>query len=631
MKIPRHELVTVTGLALAATLTLRGVFFRIAPWLWSQARPYSPADITPWVRTAMINRDGAEPYALFALVGLMWLMLSLGMAWFGRALPSRSRPMAVVLVGGAAGLWALAPPVPPMLAVAPGAWSIVFVVAASLSAALLLRRALEAKMRLPAVVAVVLLPMCLIPTTLPSLQDASCILAPALRIGTGARLRDVYMQYDLLPQLLALVWKKVGGAPLTFSYVGAATFYALFLGAFWLSRRLFVHATLAAPLLICLVVVRFYAVMLDGAATPQVTPMRLDLWLPLLAVAFSVGLRHWLVGLVLGAMCFFARSIGTLYLIAYVIALSADVLAEQRASGSASPRALLQAAAVVARETAPTWGFVALAFLMARAVFGSFGSDAVALYRSYGVHMMRVSPDSFYWWLLPMTGIVGWLAFETRAAGSQRRGQAALFAVALTAVSSIYFFGRSHEHNLINLSASFLFCTFLGIDLATKIPAADEPVVRVVLRAAPWVLVGGCAFAYSARVSDKLEMQMAVVAGQRPLPPGIPGDFQSTPACGELITAAGDGRVFFFSRNDYWLYEACALEPQGYVQPVWLSILQRPLIAEMNHLLDAGYKIAVPRQAGDWAGMFAEYMSALDSPMRVETPHYFIYRRPGAK
>jgi hypothetical protein len=631
MKLPRHELVTVTGLALAATIALRGVFFLVAPWLWSLARAYSPADITPWVRTAMINRDGAEPYALFALVGLIWLVLILSMAWFRRALPSRSRPMVVVLVGSAAGLCVLAPPVPPMLAVAPDPWSVILVVAACLSAAILLRLGLKAQMRLPTLVAVVLLPMCLIPTTLPSLQDASCILAPALRISTGARLRDIYMQYDLLPQLLALAWKKVGGAPLTFSYVGAATFYALFLGVFWLARRLFVHTTLAAPLLICLVVVRFYAVMLDGAATPQVTPMRLDLWLPLLAVAFVAGLRHWLVGLVLGAMCFFARSIGTLYLVAYVIALGADVLAEQRSSGLASRRALLRAVVVAARETAPTWGFVALAFLMARVVFGSFGSDAVALYRSYGVHMMRVSPDSFYWWLLPMTGIVGWLAFESRAAGSQRRGQAALFAVALTAVSSIYFFGRSHEHNLINLSASFLFCTFLGIDLAAKIPAADTTLVRVVLRAAPWVLVGVCAFAYSARVSDKIEMQVAVVADQRPLPPGIPSDFQSTPACGELMAAAGDGRVFFFSRNDYWLYEACALEPQGYVQPVWLSILQRPLIAEMNRLLDEGYKIAVPRQAGDWAGMFAEYVPALDNPLRVETPHYFIYRRAGAK
>ena len=47
-----------------------------------------------------------------------------------------------------------------------------------------------------------------------------------------------------------------------------------------------------------------------------------------------------------------------------------------------------------------------------------------------------------------------------------RKGQTTLFAVALTLANSIYFFGRSHENNLINISASLLLCAFIGIDLA---------------------------------------------------------------------------------------------------------------------------------------------------------------------
>jgi hypothetical protein len=207
--------------------------------------------------------------------------------------------------------------------------------------------------------------------------------------------------------------------------------------------------------------------------------------------------------------------------------------------------------------------------------------------------------------------------------------------VALTSASSIYFFGRSHEHNLINLSASLLFMAMLGVDLALDlVPSGsehDDLWPRRLLAATAWLVLAACAYQYSGRVVDKLAAQWAIVTRAEPLPRAWPADDVGGLPCDEVLRAAGDRHVYFLSRHDYWLYERCDLPPIGYVQPVLLSILTEPLVTELNGLLGAGYKIVVPRQAADWSGVVGELWPRLGNPTRVETPHFQIYRRAGGR
>jgi hypothetical protein len=537
------------------------------------------------------------------------------MAFFRRLGERGQAGATVVLLGLSSAVAVAVPPRAPMSAIASNGASAWVVTAVALLAAELLRRRGRATTGVPVTLAVILLPLCLVVTSLPSLDDLSCILAPALRLSHGARLRDIYLQYDLLPSLLALGWRALGASSLTFSLVCGASFYA--------------------ALLASVVVVRLYGNMMDASSTPQVTPLRIDLWIPMLAVAFSMGLRHWAVGLTLGATCFFSRSIGTLYVGAYALALAADMFGRRRGTPPEARSRVAADAAALARETAPSWAFVALAFVAARLVFGTFGSGAVALYRAFGVGMLRIGATSFYWWLLALTGAVGWLAYTRRAARTARRGEAAIFAVALATANSIYFFGRSHEHNLINLAASFLFIAVLGVDLALDlVPAGTEHESqwpRRTTAATAWLVLATCAFQYSGRVIDKLAAQWAIVTKAEPLPRAWPADDLAGLPCDEVLRAAGDRRVYFLSRHDYWLYERCDLPPIGYVQPVLLSILEEPLITELDGLLAAGYKIVVPRQATDWSGVVGELWPRLGNPTRVETPHFHVYRRSGAR
>jgi len=641
MKSLRYPVTMAVGVAVAISLVLRALFISKEQWLWSRALPVRLADITYWARGAMGGRDGDEPYALIAIVVLQLALTTLAMLWLARRTPvvqagvSGVLLLAVILLGWMVPLRPAWPEVATELRVA------AMVVLGALAATAAVRWSMRRNAGLPALVAAALIPICFVSTTLSSLLDLPCILAPAMRLQHGFAPREVYLQYDLLPSLLAMAWTKLGGTPMGYSLVVGAGFYALLIGLFLLARRLFTRGDLAAPLLIALVVVRVYGVMIDANATAQATPMRLDLWLVLVAATLALGLRHWVVGAILGALFLFSRSMGTLYLGSYALALVGDWLAQRfgRSVGERPPLASdLRAAA---REVAPALGGIAVGIIVARLVFGSFGSDAVRLYRRLGVGMMRIGHESFYWWLLPMTGVAGWLVYVRRAALPQRPGQARIFTVALLVANSLYFFGRSHEHNLINISASYLFCFFLALDLAWPASAADgdrpavsapapgsdpPPALRWTFRATPWVLVAACAYAYSARVASKIPAQLAAVEGTRPLPAAFSHEAVPPINCLEIARASVDSRVYFFSKYDYWYYQTCGVVPQGFIQPLFLAIQVSDIAAQLNHVLDDGFKVVVPR-GQDWGGAFDEMAARLGKMRLIETPNYRLYAR----
>ena len=622
-----HPSICVLAVAVATSIVLRRVFLYSAEWLWHFAAVVRLSDLTPWARSSMNNRDGAEPYGLLAVVALQWLLTAAGCLALGRIGP-RFRALVVACLLGGDVLFAWWVPLrPPMALVNRNLRSALMVVIASLAVGLLLKRAIRVRSRVPGLVLVLLIPVCLVPTTLPSLEDIISVLAPALRLHHGFSVAEVYLQYDLLPSLLALGWSNLGGAPLSFTFVTGISFYLLTLGLFVLSRRTFRHGDLSAPLLVCVVLVRIYAVMVDANSVPQATPMRLDLWVLLLWVAYARGLRSWAVGLLLGALCFFSRSMGTLYLGAYALAIATDFLAVRHNVPRFSRLPLLIDLQRLVVSIAPAIALVGLSVVCIRLVFGSFGSDAVNIYRHFGIGMLRMTADSFYWWVLALTGATGWLAFWRRGSVPERYGQVAIFAVALMVSNSIYFFGRSHEHNLINISASILFCLFLGLDMAAPSVEESVPAIRAAFRFVPWLVVAVCAYFYSERVSDKMAVQKAVIVDQRSLPPALPQDTMPAIHCDEITRAAGDGRVYLFSKYDYWYYTRCDFVPQGYIQPFNLAVLKSPLVAELNQTLARGFKIVLPRQRGDWNMFFAEFLSALGNPDMTETANYRIYRR----
>ena len=622
MKLLSHPLVRLALLAIAAAVTLRAAFVLCSPWIWGFNVTLPNAAITPWARWAMVDRDGLEPYALF-LVECAQVSLTVGGAWLlARLRPRVSIPLTVALLAGPITLFLTVPFYPPAMVVHRDAAITFLVVGAALAAALLLGRVARDNVGLPVPLAVALIPLCFVPISLPSYPDLSCILLPALRLTHGVAPRNIYFQYDLLPSLLALGWSHLGGAPQTFWLVGAASYYATLLGLFALGRRLFSRPGVAAAMVVAVILVRFYGTPEDANIYLQVTPLRLELWLPLLAVVQARGLRHWTAGLVVGLLCFFSRSIGILYLAAYAMAWALDLVARGFHSGQHLGWWAETQAAV--RETMPAAVAILVSLVTGGMVFGRGWSDAVALYRHLGLGMARTAFTSFYWWLLPLPGLLLGLALRRQAALPSRRAQAALLTPVLLMFTSFYFFGRSDERNLINLSTAFLFTAFMVADLALEVvtEAAAPRALYLAVLAAPLALVAVTAYVYGGRIAEKVRAQRDLVVDHR----SLPGRAVPPTYCYELGHAAGDDRVYLLSLFDYWYYQACGYAPPTYTLPIFLNALADPFAQQLNDLLDRGYKLVFP-QGDAMGGFLPELLPALHSLRRTDTPHFSMYSR----
>jgi hypothetical protein len=615
-----HPLTQLAVVSLAMTAALRLLFFHFSEWIWEIPDDVTIQEITPWTRWALWERDGSEPQVLLLLIVALALLTVLGMQLLKLA-PAWLREVLLPGCLVAAAIFALAVPPRAPIPDVDGLWWHVLEVEAGVFLAALTAGWAAGKRGFPVVLAAVLAPVSFLAVTLPSHNDLSCILAPALKLRLGFSPSQIYLQYDYLLALLAEGWHKVGGAPFAFFRVTQASLFLLLMGVFLLARSMFLKPRIAGMLVVALIAVRVYGIQHDANAVPQVTPLRIDLWILLLAATLIFGLRHWSVGLTAGLIYFFARSFGILYLGSYGLALLADFCVRRVDAKERIP--LWREIAAYVRSVAPALLLICAGLLAARWVFGSVVSDATLIYRRLGLGMMRIAPDSFYWWIAPALAATGWLIFSLRGVIGERRASASFFLLALGIGNSIYFFGRSHEHNLLNISTSLLFCVFLGIDLGIAAWGTGPHWARWTIQAVPWLILAFIGYFYSGRLAAKVSTQFESVAMHRPLPVS---DYTGVIDCREIAAVAKDSRVFVYGMTDYWFYEQCGYVPPGYIQPLWLQALRMNLIEQLDHLLDAGYKIVVPKTHA-YGFDFSDVEPSLKGIERIDTIHYEVYYR----
>ena len=620
----KHPLTRLATVTLTVTGIAHLLFFHFANRIWSVQEDIPLQAITSWSRWAMQDRDGIEPQVLLLLTLALCALTFLCMQLL-KHVPRL--PHLLLMTAGVMFALIFMVGVPPEAPLAQTArlWRYVLAVEAAIFLAAFVARWAARRRGIQFMLAAGLVPICFLEASLPSHADLSCILAPALKLRLGFSPAQVYMQYDYLLSLLAVGWQRIGGEPFAFSRVTQASFYLLLVACFLLARRMFQEQRLAGMLLVALCVVRIYGIPGDANVFPQTTPLRIDLWILLLAPALFFGLRHWSVGLAAGLVYFFARSFGVLYLGSYALALSVDFLV--RHFDAEEPIPLWQEIADYARQVTAGLLFVGAGVLASRWFFGNPVSDALLTYQRLRLGMMRITSGSFYWWIAPALAATGWLVMSLRGVIGQRRVGASIFLLTLAIGNSIYFFGRSHEGNLLNISAPLLFSVFLGMDLAILAWQAGPVWVRWCVQAAPWLTLAIVGFCYSGRIVEKIHTQYEWLTQRQALQEH---DQTGPIVCEEIASAAGDSRVFVYDLADYWFYEKCGYVPPGYIQPLLLQPLRAKLIEQLDQLLNAGYKVIVPKVHSDEVDFpfdFSDVESSLAGMEQTATAHYVIYYR----
>ena len=597
------ELLVTALISLAVSGVIYYCYYLLAPWIWSQNISYKPEDITPWIFGPAQEHDGVEIYALYIMVFVNSAAAFILSGFVSRISRISVRCSIVILCAVVSCIYCATIGFNPPMNSFQGAplpdtilksLSIMAVVFALIALLYYLLRCFP-RWRL-GMAALVLLPVCFIATSPISWFDYAYVFSPALRLLDGAAIRDIYFQYDLLPSLLAAGWMKLGLDLNAFQILGQAAYFNVIFGVFIFSGKLFQKKELPVFLLAALVLGRIYASPWDVVMCFQVTPLRLDLWFPLLVVVYRRGPYHWSAGLVCGLLILLLKNFGIIYSLAYVqllITLFAIRFSDSDRKSS-FPHTLLEYGRQCAKPLAIILCSVAAAhFLFRNNEYPNYSG----YYQKLGIGFIQIASNSFYWYVPAMISVVIILLFKLRNSVSSTYLATGFLLTYCAIGNSIYFFGRSHEHNILNIAIVLLFLFFFMLDLISRFLNAGAGTTTTLSSLRRYF--AGCAasaavilitVSYSHNIQGKVITQVVNgLQGQLTYPAKFDEhSFSDYLNIVKMITH-NSSKVYFIDKSDFMLYYLGGYAQVGYCNPFQTWIFSRDLNRFLQELLDNGY------------------------------------------
>ena len=346
--------------------------------------------------------------------------------------------------------------------------------------------------------------------------DSSYIFMPALQIWYGDSLKLIYLQYDLLMPLITAIWMKLNMDLNLIQLFFQLTFFLFFVGLFYFLNKFFINKKIAVFAIISILLLRYYAIGHEPTAVLQCTPLRLDLWLILLTLVYFKGIYHCSVGICLGLFLIFHKNLGLIYLASYfelIFSLFLIELTDFYSKGELNFKTLM----VVLLDKIKKTRFILISILVSVIIviilFGSFTPESAILYQKLGVGMIPISKNSIFWYIPILLSVTFGLIIKFKTKIDLKYYHTALFIIFLAIGNSMYFLGRSHELNLINISALLVLPIFICIDLAYKkyiLQLENKPkkYVKQLINKSPYLIIGVIFILYSKTITDNVFMQI---------------------------------------------------------------------------------------------------------------------------
>jgi hypothetical protein len=581
---PEQATKLIFGMAIAAVLLaiFRSIFVYFSPAIIAATPAVSPLEVTAWVRWAAKEHDGIETYV--ALAGTLLFLTAVACSVW-RLEKFHWQPFLWPV--GIAGVLCAACLVlrtdssefsVPTSAFATG----VLVVATALLFWLWFeahqRATTRVKLAAAGLAAVMAMAFIVASTPVASMDDYTFYIGPALKHGRGEPLGSFYMQYNLGGTLLFEAMLAAGWRVHEMTLAMTLSLGAWFVLYWLLARRLFRTPFLVWLCLAALFVVRFLNIRDHPAFLPQTLPQRLDLWVLAMLAVDRWGMRSWKTGCVLAALYAWDSTFGFLIAGAYGAALALTMLANRDR-----------------RVPWPALLPLTLAGLCHRFVFGSFMSSAASHYLGLQLGFLPISPVSLFWPIALLLGCATVVFVQQR---EQRASRLGLFLCLLSVMHLTYFFGRSHDHNLLNISGAWVFTVFLAIDQAG--PWLRPRVAIAVCFIVVFVTMG------AQQAAQKLDyVHVAWVRGswiaEHPVEKQI-----------EDLRPLMHPKVFLLRLDDAYFNYRLGLPQHGYYSPFGANVLQDDTAKMLDDALSQGLQpLSNDTRLPDWINTLNENRAGL--------------------
>jgi hypothetical protein len=599
---------------------LYNIFYRYAPVFREMNDKYPPESYTPIIRPWIYEHDGIETYLLFILMNAV-ILLTFFLAFFWERIRVHI-DVAIFFLALSMGVtylyleninW-----IPPLTAIDhSGGIVTVFLGIICLTGALyFLDNFFNYKWSF-ALIMLLLIPICFVAVNSYSYLDYTYVWAPAYRLVRGFALSDIYFQYDLLLSALAAVYMKLGINLGYFQILGQFSFFLFFLSILFFARSFFQNKHLYILFILFILVTRYFALIHDPTEVFQVTPLRLELWLILLFLFYKKGSYHWSIALALGILILVHKNFGLIYFICYTEVISwlmiVDFLDEKEGISLGSiVRIVKKHFYLNVWNLAIIFSFIILTSIL----FKGLTPKSAILYQKIGIGMTPIAQTSFYWYLPVLFAITFFVLYRLRHLFSKNYYTTGCFMIFLAVGNSMYFYGRSHEHNIINVAAILSLTLFLFFDIALfkaggnkfhyssivllkQIRASDQSPQQLresyyylgsVFMILLVVLFSG--YYYSERIENRLLNQYSKIANNTFSPMALNPPTERIELVKKLTN--NSEKVFFFDFQKDFLYEYYGeYRPLGYYYPSVAWVFNKDMYDFMQQLLDNNYYVIV--------------------------------------
>ncbi|WP_223923810.1 hypothetical protein [Geobacter sp. AOG2] len=228
-------------------------------------------------------------------------------------------------------------------------------------------------------------------------------------------------------------------------------------------------------------------------------------------------------------------------------------------------------------------------------IYGNYSSN----YQKIGIGFMKIAKESFYWYVPAVFSLVIILLLRLRKEISSTYMTIGFFLTYCAIGNSIYFFGRSHENNIINISIVLLFLFFYMLDLVTtylnnchRENAPAKCLQRHISIYAAITVIFIISIFYTQTISDKVAIQVANAGEGRLIYSYNP--FERDKLFGPFmdqvrkLTNYSD-KVYFADSVDFLFAYYGGYQPVGFCSPFMTWIYKKDLQKFLQGLLDNGY------------------------------------------
>lgn len=397
--------------------------------------------------------------------------------------------------------------------------------------------------------------------------DYGFVIGPALKLSFGEKLNSFYMQYGLL-MMYFFKWMMSLRLSLAQMQVVSGVLFPVWYVFFWLlARRLIEDKRIFFLCMVALFVVRFLSIRHDPTIIPQTLPFRLDLWAPLVLISSYVGLTSPLSSLAFSLGYLADSSFGFFSLAAYVSVASISLFARKKNGLSLRTCALL---------ILPIACAVALHVYLFRSLFSPAGD----LYTRLLIGFMPVSINSFIWIVFAFMPFAFYTFLSDR---EPKRQKTLLLLFAILLMQLIYFYGRSHDHNLLNLSALLVLIFFFSLDRLSAMR------LRYVAVALGGIFIVIMSVLFAGEMNRKLTR-----AWFRLFTKNVTYTNRADLRVEEFARIRSNYRlekVYLLSDIDSYIYYRNGIQPPGYFNPFWTNVFLDDTVRFLLGLMDKGYAI----------------------------------------